>query len=77
MQVLKAPEYSLAYACDLSFVKSLLCDLDQIRHAPWVTILQNEPKVVVLNVASIVLDNVWALAFLNDLDLLLKCLYLL
>lgn len=72
MQVLEALQDRVAYAGDLRLTQRLLGDLDYVSHRPRIAILEDEPQIIILHVAAIVLDDVWALAPFEDLDLLLE-----
>ena len=72
MQVLEALQDRVANACNLRLTQRLLGDLDYVSHRPRIAILEDEPQVIILHVAAIVLHDVWALASFEDLDLLLQ-----
>ena len=72
MQVVEALQDRLANAGDLGLTQRLLCDLDNVCDRARITILEDEPQVIILHVAAIVLHDVGALAPFEDLNLLLQ-----
>ena len=73
MQVGQPLDHRLQYACDLVLIQLPLGDIDEIDDAARVAILQHDPQLAVLEVRSVVFDDVLIVAELQDLDLLLDC----
>ena len=66
MQVVEALQDRLANAGDLGLTQRLLCDLDNVCDRARITILEDEPQVIILHVAAIVLHDVEGLAPFNS-----------
>ena len=64
VQILKAFEYSLAYASNFCLIEVSLSYLDYVSYTTRVTVFENKPQIIILHVAAIVLDYVRTLAFL-------------
>jgi hypothetical protein len=66
-------KHTLQNRGDFVLVKFFLSDIQEIDDTAGVTVLEDDPEIVVLEVGPVVFDDMFVVAQLQDLDLFLYC----